>query len=52
MHATFKYVHVISHPCTMLQVKQHKVEVTHIFPSSCSGHHNKKLQKTKQKKGS
>lgn len=46
MHATFKYIHFISHLCTKLQVKQYK-DVAHVFLCSCSRHHSIKTTKKK-----
>lgn len=50
MHATFKYIHFISHLCTKFQVKQFK-DVAHVFLCSRSRHHSIKTAK-KKKKGS
>lgn len=49
MHATFKYIHFISHLCTKLQVKQYK-DVAHVFLCSRSRHHSIKTAKKKKKR--
>lgn len=49
MHATFKYIHFISHLCTKFQVKQFK-DVAHVFLCSRSRHHSMKTAKKKKKK--